>query len=200
MAMPAIRRRWTASAVRDLIQTWNSWPRYETIDGELLVTPSPAWPHQLAITRLITSLGEYSERERIGIAFVSPADLELEPDSIVQPDIFVVPRATAEVDNPSWANVKSLLLAVEVLSPSSLRADRIIKRDFYMEHGVAEYWIVDGAARVFERWTPTQETPAVERTGVEWWPEGASRPFVLDVPKFFGDVNRRGAASPDEES
>ena len=38
-------------------------------------------------------------------------------------------------------------LIVEVLSPSSLRHDRLIKYNLYQRAGVREYWIVDPSAR-----------------------------------------------------
>ena len=50
MAMPAAQRRWTAQEVRELIaESPLATPRYELVDGELLVTPSPNWPHQRAV-------------------------------------------------------------------------------------------------------------------------------------------------------
>ena len=38
MVMPAIRRRWSVADVRALTDESRPWPRYELIDGELLVT------------------------------------------------------------------------------------------------------------------------------------------------------------------
>jgi hypothetical protein len=35
-----------------------------------------------------------------------------------------------------WGWVKSLLVAIEVISPSSIRSDRIAKRDYYLSAGV----------------------------------------------------------------
>jgi Uma2 family endonuclease len=39
-----------------------------------------------------------------------------------------------------------MILAVEVLSPSSRRKDAIYKRSKYEDEGVASYWIVDPEA------------------------------------------------------
>ena len=122
----------------------------------------------------------------VGIALASPADIELAPESIMQPDVFVVPADVIPVDEPlEWAHVRSLLLAIEVLSPSSMRTDRVDKREFYLANRVEEYWIVDCDARVIERWTPDRATPDLRRDEVVWRPRGSSTPFLLDVQSFF---------------
>jgi Uma2 family endonuclease len=51
------------------------------------------------------------------------------PDTLVQPDVFVV--LLAEARTLTWSNVTTLLLAIEVLSPSSVRADRFTKRHLF---------------------------------------------------------------------
>jgi Uma2 family endonuclease len=193
MVMPAIRpeqsirRRWTTAQVRDLIDESRPSPRYELIGGELIVTPSPGWPHQIAVTEIVMALAKYLELQDAGLALSSPADLELKPETITQPDVFVTPRRIpGNLDEvPTWADIKSLALAVEVISPGSVRIDRIVKRDFYLDAGVAEYWIVDLDARIVERWRPSQETPEVLRTSLEWQPVGADSPLTVDLAELF---------------
>ena len=187
MVMPALRKRhWTVADVRALIDETRHWPRYELLEGELLVTPAPVPRHQLAVSELLLLVGTYCKREGIGIALTSPADIELAPESIMQPDLFVVPDATfPEGEALEWPQVKELLLAVEVLSSSSIRQDRITKREFYLANHVDEYWIVDLDARIFERWTPERSTPDLRRDDVTWLPRGAVAPLVIDVQEFF---------------
>ena len=187
MVMPATpTHRWTAADVRELIDESRHWPRYELLDGELLVTPSPNSPHQFAISALAAALHPYCRREGIGEAVVSPADIQLAPETIMQPDVFVIPASAFRADEPlRWPHVKALLLAVEVLSPSTIRQDRVKKRDFYLANGVSEYWIVDLDARVIERWTPERETPDLRRDEITWQPAGAASPLVIDVREFF---------------
>ncbi len=191
MAMPAIRRRWTTADVRALTSEERAWPRYEFIAGELLVTPAPGLIHQIATTEVWTVLEAYLAREPIGLAVTSPSDLELKPGTITQPDVFVIPAETRIMaDVLQWPDVKSLLLAVEVLSPSSLRADRVKKRDFYLDNGAEEYWIVDLDAQLFERWRPAQETPELLRDRFEWAPRGGE-PLVMDIPALFARIDRK---------
>ena len=96
MAMPALsqseQRRWTAREVRALIAASPlATLRYELVDGELLVTPSPTYWHQEAVALLFLALCAYLEREPIGHVMLSPSDVELEPEFISQPDMFVMP-------------------------------------------------------------------------------------------------------------
>ena len=188
MGMPAVGRRWTAREVRALIEESPlASPRYELVDGELLVTPSPGFPHQRAVTRLLVELSAYFERERVGEVLTSPFDVELEPESVTQPDIFVLPPAEARRLLHEGLPALTLLLTVEVLSPSSSRHDRVRKRPLYQRH-VPEYWIVDLDARLIERWGTGDSRAEPVTTSLEWLPEGATSPFVLDVERFFAEV------------
>ena len=196
MAMPAIRRRWTAADVRALTRAERAWPRYELIDGELLVTPAPRWSHQIAAQELWLILEAHVDRLDIGRAVLSPSDLELKPGTITQPDVFVVPGDTGlSGEVLDWADIKSLLLAVEILSPSSLRTDRTIKRDFYLANGVEEYWIVDLDERVFERWRPLSETPEILRDRILWAPREGDA-LTIDLPAWFLRVERKSRLLP----
>lgn len=194
MAMPAIRRRWTADNVRQLIPADRPWPRYELLDGELLVTPAPGVGHQAAVSDLLILLGVFVEREAIGLALTSPSDVQLRPETIVQPDVFIVPlRDTPRETAADWSDIGSLLLAVEVISPSSARTDRVTKRDFYLAAGVPEYWIIDLDARVVERWTPARQTPALERARFDWSPSPDAT-LTIDVAAFFDRVSAKARA------
>ena len=81
MGMPAVRRRWTATQVRALRATTPlATPRYELVDGELLVTSSPTGPHQIAVRVLLGELIPYLTANPVGEVLTSPFDVELEPD------------------------------------------------------------------------------------------------------------------------
>jgi Uma2 family endonuclease len=187
MAMPAAQRRWRAGEVRQLIaESPLSTPRYELVDGELLVTPSPNEPHQRAVFRLARALDEYLERNTVGQVYTSPFDVELEPDTIVQPDVFILPMHEVErvrIEMPA----RELLVAAEVLSPSSSRGDRVAKRPLYGRY-VSEYWIVDLDARIVERWPLHARQPEIIVSVLEWQPTGTAERFRLDLAKYFAAV------------
>ena len=187
MGMPAeSTRQWTAREVRQLIADAPLYtPRYELVDGELLVTPSPAPLHQEAVGLLLVALRAYCDREPAAHALASPSDVELEPEDIRQPDLYVMPAAEwKRVRHTRGEATHELLLAIEILSPSSARYDRVSKRRGYQRH-VPEYWIVDLDARLIERWHAGDERPEIVTDQMIWKPDGATADFKLDVSAFF---------------
>lgn len=188
MAMPAVQRRWSAREVRELIdRSPLATPRYELVDGELLVTPSPGAPHQDAAFRLLQALNAYLEIVPIGYGFMSPLDVDLETELIVQPDVLVVPMAEFQRLRREKRPVRELLIAAEILSPSSGRFDRVTKRGPYQRHA-GEYWIVDLDSRVVERWQPNDERPQILSRELVWHPAVAAEAFRLDLPRYFAEV------------
>lgn len=186
MAMPAqAERRWTAAAVRQLMERQpGHWPRYELIDGELLVSPSPRLRHDRALMWLLEQLMSYVRSERLGRMGISPADISLEPESIVQPDLFVIP-ADQDAKAREWSDITSLPLVIEILSPSTARHDRGKKRMYYRRNGVSEYWIVDLDSRQAERWQPNEQRPEVVRDRLVWQPGGATAPLTLELAELW---------------
>ncbi|MGH7510784.1 MAG: Uma2 family endonuclease [Gemmatimonadales bacterium] len=180
MAAPTF---YTAQMVRALPEDGN---RYETVRGELLVTPAPRMWHEVIVGRLTTALEAYLRINPIGHVFGSRSDISWGPDTLVEPDVFVAPLE--EVRTLEWARVKSLLLVVEVLSPSSRRADRFTKRVEYQRQNIPCYWIVDPDERQVETWLPADAFPGFERERLVWHPAGAARPFVLSLEELFRPI------------
>ena len=185
--MPAFAppHRWSEEeffAARDLAPPGERW---ELVDGELLVTPSPHWSHQGIIAELFSLLRAYVREHALGTVYASPLDVRLEPGLVLQPDILVVPAGHLRHHDDV---VSKLLLACETISPSSARFDRVVKRPRFQRLRVAEYWIVDGESQTIERWQPDDERPAILADRLVWHPEGASEPFQLDIPLMFRDA------------
>lgn len=176
----------TADMVRALNNETRHWPRYETVRGELLVTPAPRLEHQEIVRRLIVAMSAYLERERVAHVFMSPADISWGPDTLVQPDVFVVPLEEARAR--TWTAIRTIVLAIEVLSPGSVRADRFTKRRLYQELGVPLYWLIDADEGLAEVWTPDARFPRVERDLLEWLPAGASAPFTISVRELLRPI------------
>lgn len=66
--------------------------RYEILHGELYMTSSPSYGHQLAVYRLATSLGSYVEARGLGRVLFARLDVLLAETNIVQPDILFLSR------------------------------------------------------------------------------------------------------------
>jgi Uma2 family endonuclease len=127
---------WT---VADLAGTPDDGLRYELVDGVLLVSPAPTNRHQIAVGELYVLLRAACPPDlRVMLA---PTDYQPTDRRSLQPDLLVARRADIG-DDPISA---PLLLAVEVLSPSTRSVDLLLKRGVYAESGVAAYWLVDPA-------------------------------------------------------
>jgi Uma2 family endonuclease len=182
--MPALdhARRWTRAEVLALPDDGN---RYELVDGELLVSPGPRPLHQRAINHLSHALTTYVRAHGLGAVYCSPADLDLGSGQLVQPDIFVTSRRGFT----EWTEVGMPSLVIEVLSPSSVVADRLTKRVRYQRSGVPLYWIVDLDARRVETWTPLADRPAVVADTLTWQPDPAAPALELDLPTYFAETS-----------
>jgi Uma2 family endonuclease len=180
MATPSVPLRWTPELVQSLPADGN---RYECLDGVLLVTPSPGLTHQRVLMRLTYVIAPYVQRHALGELFNVAADLQLGDEALLQPDLFVI-----AADHPpmaAWEDVSRLLLAVEVISPSSRRFDRREKRRYYLSHGVPDYWTVDLDGMAIERWHADRDTPDVVTDTIVWHPVGAGEPCRIDVRALF---------------
>lgn len=184
MRMAQASDQWTAEMVRALPDDGN---RYEVVAGELLVSPAPVWRHGDAVAELHVLLHGYCREHHVGHVKIAPQDVEFDERNMVEPDVFVVPLV-AGVKPREWSEVRRLLLAVEVLSPSTARHDRFTKRRLYQSRGVPEYWIVDPDARLLERWRPGDERPEVVEGTLAWQPDGTRPPLLIDLPAYFAEV------------
>ena len=185
MGMPAVQsHRWTADEVRALPDVPGE--RYECVDGELLVSPGPRFAHQHAVGFLLEVFRGYCRRHSAGAVLMGPGELELDPYTLVQPDLFVLPLVDGRLPQRQDDTGKPLLI-VEVLSPGTARHDRIVKRPRYQRSGV-ELWIVDLDSRLVERWTPDDDRPEILTDSVTWQPEGTSQPLVVSLADLFTEA------------
>lgn len=181
MAMPKVDRIWTRAEVHALPDDGN---RYELIDGHLLVSPSPRLAHQLALLALARLVADYVDRHGLGAVGCSPADFDLGLGDVSQPDLFVIPPPPALTPH-DWAGVGLPILVAEVISPSTARHDRTIKRRRYQEAGIPTYWIVDLDAGVVEVWHPSATSPLVADQTLVWRPKEAIPPLEIDLVSYF---------------
>lgn len=177
---------WTADKLALLPDDGN---RYEVIDGELFVTPAPGRRHQRALAELYLLIGPYAKA--IGLdALFAPTAVRFSEQREVQPDLLVMPCLADGRPAALFEDVGVLTLAVEVLSPYSVRTDRFTKRALYQAQRVPEYWIVDCDERTVERWTPDAGAADVRSDALVWQPLPTHAPLVIDLAQYFDEVLR----------
>ncbi len=143
-SVAASQRVWT---YRDLVALPEDQLRHELIDGEHVVTPSPAIPHQVILWNLTQLLGPYLRANPIGTALAGPVDVKFSLLTVLVPDlVFFTTDRFARVVNEKHATAAPDLV-VEILSPGTRRRDKGRKRAVYDREGVQEYWIVDPEAQ-----------------------------------------------------
>ena len=121
---------------------------------------------------------------------MAPVDVRASSITQVEPDLLVIPRPLPEEAESRWLPMARLLLAVEILSPSTARNDRGRKRQLYLTSGVVEYWIVDPEQRVIEVWN-TSEVHRIIFAGaatLEWCPSPGA-PLRLAVCDIFASMS-----------
>ncbi len=112
--------------------------RLELIDGEVYEMPAPSLVHQEVLMRIAYAMRTFVKEKKVGNLFVSPVDVVLSENVVLQPDIVWVrdiPINRKNIDIPPD-------LVVEVVSPSTFKRDLTDKMKLYERHGVKEYWLV----------------------------------------------------------
>ena len=126
----------------DYLELPEDGKRYQILDGELDVTPSPVPYHQIVSKELGHVLYEQLERKGAGILFYAPIDVVLAEHDIVVPDIVFVREARRSIIGETHiAGAPDLI--IEVLSKRTRMTDIKLKRDRYARAGVESYWIAD---------------------------------------------------------
>ena len=121
--------------VRDYLELPEGFPA-QLIRGHLVKSPSPTWGHQWVVGRLHALLLPLVGPDRV---VVSPIDLFLDRRNVLQPDLLVV----REPLGPEVRRARNPQIAMEVLSPGTMRYDRVVKPGIYLRHGLDEIWLVD---------------------------------------------------------
>lgn len=120
----------------------------ELIEGRLISSPSPVPDHNNAALELAVALRPRLP-EGFEVQMDVDVDLELalsdEPGSSRRPDLIVVRRDARKRVRSEGGMIRAseVLLAVEIVSPSSKRMDHVHKRNDYADAGIPNYWIID---------------------------------------------------------
>jgi Uma2 family endonuclease len=138
--------------------TWKDWLeipesaecRYELLEGELHMSPTPLTRHQRISRNLGFLIETWVRRTGAGELFLAPTGVRLSDRDVVVPDLLVLSAArSALAERRFIAGAPDLM--VEILSPGTVRRDLRDKRALYEKAGVREYWIVDPIAERVEQ-------------------------------------------------
>ena len=108
--------------------------RYDLVDGALLVTPPPSLRHSVAAFSLARLLLPHLPK---GVAVLRERGVHFDRRNYRQPDLVVYDRRALARDLIEPSDV---LLAVEVMSPSSVSTDRVAKPAQYAAAGILHFW------------------------------------------------------------
>ncbi len=152
--------------------------RFEILDGILIKEPSPNVMHQRVSRRLQRILEDYFWKvDPDGEVFDAPLDVTFHDITVVQPDLFYVSGEQklivkdARIDGPPT-------LIVEVLSPSSVRKDRLQKLRIYQEGQVQHYWLVNPQEKTLECFSLQNGVYALVAAGMD--------EDLMEHPEFTG--------------
>jgi Uma2 family endonuclease len=183
MAMPGTDSA-AAEEFAELERLWYEleWPpgsRVELIDGELVVSPTGSVWHSGAVSALIFQLVDLAREHDWVIHTFLTAHIPSTRERLI-PDLMIAPK-----DSPPFSDSELLapgvLLAAEVVSPSSRRRDREVKPRAYAQGGIPLYLLIDRFAR-----PPTVtlfSKPGADGYGKR---EVAAAGQALRLPKPFG--------------
>jgi len=116
--------------------------RYELIEGELFMAPSPNEAHQRISGDLEFLLRQHVRENGLGFVYDAPFDVVLSDEDVVQPDILFISKERSSIITVD--NVRGVPdLIIEIISMSTSKRDKKEKNEIYSKYGVKEYWIVD---------------------------------------------------------
>ena len=157
------QNRFMAATLEEKGKRWNyedyckldNDQRCEVIGARLFMAPPCDTWHQDWMSKLSVLITLYLRKKNLGRLFISPLDVVLDAENVLQPDlVFVAADNLGIIKRPAIFGTPDLV--VEFISPSSVRRDRYIKMELYARFGVKEYWIGDAANRSLEILTLTE--------------------------------------------
>jgi Uma2 family endonuclease len=176
-----------SSAIRytyqDLLSLPEGHTRYEILDGQLFVTPTPRLDHQRVAHNLVLLMQPLARTHELG-EVVGPMTVRIHDEMVFEPDLIFIRSDRMEIADPDGHVHGAPDLVIEILSPSARSYDRNLKRKKYLESGIPELWLVDVDAKGVEVWR-AGATEAERPEGFVTWRVGDE---AFELP--FGEVFR----------
>ena len=143
----AYKYKETAQYTYEDYKSWADEPRVELIDGVVYDMSAPTYNHQTLLLEVAFLFKGYLKGKTCS-GYIAPADVRLDYDkgdkTVVQPDFFIVCDKN-KIDGQNCNGSPDFIL--EILSPSTISKDTVVKFNKYLEAGVREYWVLDPIAK-----------------------------------------------------
>ncbi|MFH0932950.1 MAG: Uma2 family endonuclease [Nitrospirota bacterium] len=137
--------------------------RYELIEGELLMTPSPIPKHQRISREIEFELMKFAKENDLGEIFDAPCDVYLDNENVVQPDILFISKERLDIIGEK--NIQGAPdLVIEIISESTAYRDLVQKKKLYAKFGAKEYWIVIPREELIEVYILKDNTYMLHKT------------------------------------
>jgi Uma2 family endonuclease len=115
--------------------------RYELLEGELIMSPSPVPKHQRISRELEFEILKVVKANDLGEVFDAPCDVYLDDVNVVQPDILFISKERLNVIGEK--NIQGAPdLVIEIISENTAYRDLVQKKKLYARFSVKEYWLV----------------------------------------------------------
>ena len=114
------------------------------------MAPAPTLDHTDIIGRIHFLFVNYFLIHKNGYVYHDSADVHLSDGSLCKPDLCVVLKSNEKILAGRKAIFGAPDMVVEVLSYSTRKKDRGVKKDTYEAQGVREYWITDPWAKIVD--------------------------------------------------
>ena len=125
--------------------------RYDIVDGEMIMAPSPKRAHQTILGRhLRRGSRQFATENELGDVYFAPLDVVVQeaPLRVRQPDLIFVSNENSGILGDFIHGGPDLV--VEVLSPGNSRSEIESKLSDYAQIGVRECWLISPEARTAE--------------------------------------------------
>jgi Uma2 family endonuclease len=138
-----IEKKITVKEFRVMDFPENDFFIYELINGVIMRKAAPQPTHQEASIEVEFAIKLYLKQHPIGKMYHAPIDVFFDNHNQSQPDILFIKEERAFIIDKKEGILGAPDLIVEIISPGSVRLDRVTKKALYEHFAVKEYWIVD---------------------------------------------------------
>lgn len=159
---------------------------YELLNGNIVKKQAPSPQHQIVVSNLLAFMNVYALTNELGQCFTAPLDVFFDEHNNAQPDILFIREDRGFIITSNGIEGQPDLI-VEVISPSSVKNDRVTKKDLYLKFGVTEYWLIDPIYQTVEIYALEQDKYVLKFMSVESGEVESQvlEGFKIDVKSIF---------------